>query len=79
MPIFKPNDYFFEHHQKEGEEKWQTYTRVVREIMAEVGQYELVNESIEDKFEYKKILYPHKAGKDPKTNSKTDTTSPPKQ
>lgn len=22
LPIFKPNDYFFENHQKEGEEKW---------------------------------------------------------
>lgn len=60
LPIFKPNDYFFTHYQREGEEKWQTFTRVVREIMAEVGGYELVNESIEDKFEYKKLLFPKK-------------------
>jgi hypothetical protein len=22
LPVFKPNDYFFEHHQKTGEDKW---------------------------------------------------------
>ena len=64
MPIFKPNDYFFKHHQQEGEEKWQTFMRVMRELMGEVGGYELVNSSIEDKFEYKKIMFP---GKNPKT------------
>lgn len=60
LPIFKPNDYFFKNHQKENEEKWQTYTRVVRSIMAETGNYEMVDESIEDKFEYKKIMFPKK-------------------
>lgn len=34
--------------------------RVVRDIMAEVGDYELSNENIEDKFEYKKLLWPKK-------------------
>ena len=34
--------------------------RVVRDIMAEVGEYELSNENIEDKFEYKKLLWPKK-------------------
>ena len=28
--------------------------------MAEVGGFELVDESLEDKFEYKKVLYPGK-------------------
>lgn len=58
MPIFKPNDYFFKNHQLEGEEKYQTFMRVVRELMGEVGSLELIDESIEDKFEYKKILFP---------------------
>jgi len=35
LPVFKPNDYFFKHHQKEGEEQWQTYERVIRQLMAE--------------------------------------------
>lgn len=43
LPIFTPNEYFFSHHQEVGEEKWQTYARVVREIMAEVGGYETVD------------------------------------
>ena len=60
LPIFKPNDFFFQHHQKEGEEKWQTFLRVMREIMGEVGGYELLNSNIEDKFEYKKLLFPKK-------------------
>ena len=35
LPVFKPNPYFFEHHQKEGEEQWQTYARVIRDLMSE--------------------------------------------
>lgn len=58
LPVFEPNDYFFENHQKQGEEKWQTYARVIRDIMAEHGNLEKSNQSIEDKFEYKKLLYP---------------------
>lgn len=34
-PVFAPNDYLWEHHQKEGEKKIDTYIRVVREIMLE--------------------------------------------
>jgi hypothetical protein len=30
-PVFKPNDYFFKHHSRDGEEKWQTFARVIRE------------------------------------------------
>lgn len=35
LPVFKPNEYFFKNHVKEGEEKWMAYMRVIREIMAE--------------------------------------------
>jgi len=37
MPIFTPNEYFWKHHQKEGEEKWETYMRTMRSIMAKHG------------------------------------------
>ena len=60
LPIFRPNDFFWKHHQKEGEEKWQTYERTIRTLMSEVGEIPTVEESIEDKFEYKNILYPQK-------------------
>lgn len=36
LPVFKPNDYFFEHYwdEKSGEEKGEAYARIMREIMA---------------------------------------------
>jgi hypothetical protein len=63
MPVFKPNDYFFKHHQQTGEEKWMTYMRVIREIMGEQLGFKLTDARLEDKFTYKAILYPSKGGK----------------
>jgi hypothetical protein len=60
LPIFRPNEYFFTHHQKEGEERWMTYSRVMRELISEAGGLELSNQQIEDKFEYKHLLYDRK-------------------
>jgi hypothetical protein len=57
LPVFKPNDYFFKHHQREKEEKWETFARVTRELMAKVGNLKTSELSVEDKFEYKKLLY----------------------
>lgn len=56
LPIFKPNEYFFSHHQREGEERWETYARVVRDIMSEVSGIPTLDVDIEDKFEYLKVL-----------------------
>ena len=63
LPVFRPNDYFFEHHQQEGEEKWQTYLRVVRSLMSEHGDLPLSDLSIEDKTAYKNLLFPKKQKK----------------
>ena len=41
LPIFAPNEFFYKNHQKEGEERWMTYSRVLRDIMAETGGLEL--------------------------------------
>lgn len=60
LPVFTPNDYFFKNHVREGEEKWQAYMRVVRELMAESLKFKLSVNKMEDKLEYKKLLYPHK-------------------
>jgi hypothetical protein len=38
--------------------------RVIRTIMSEEGKIPMIESSIEDKFEYKKILYPPKAKKE---------------
>jgi hypothetical protein len=34
-PVFRPNEYFWKNHwdEKSGEEKWEAYARVIREIM----------------------------------------------
>ena len=34
LPDFKPNEYFWKHHLKEGEEKWECFARCTKEIMA---------------------------------------------
>jgi hypothetical protein len=60
LPVFEPNDYFFKHHMKEGEIKWVTYMRVIREIMADALGFKLSEQSLEDKFAYKELLYPSK-------------------
>lgn len=43
---------------KEGEEKWQTYARVIRQIMSDESGIPLLESKIEEKFEYKGLLYP---------------------
>jgi 1-acyl-sn-glycerol-3-phosphate acyltransferase len=63
LPVFRPNKYFFEHHQREGEEKWQTYMRVVRQLMGDSLKFVLSDARLEDKFAYKELLYPNKGAK----------------
>ena len=58
FPVFKPNEYFFQNHSLPGEEKWETYARVMREIMSKELGLVLSEVSIEDKFEYRKLLFP---------------------
>lgn len=41
MPVFKPNEWFFEHHQKEGEERWETFARVIRQIISDNSGIEI--------------------------------------
>jgi hypothetical protein len=52
LPIFKPNDFFWKNHwsSDSGEEKWEAFARVVREIIAREGGYELSELTMEDKF-----------------------------
>ena len=39
-PVFAPNDFFWENHQKEGEKKVDTYIRIIRGIMIEHSGFE---------------------------------------
>ena len=53
MPVFTPNDYFWEHHWDGKEEKWRLFARVMQQIMAETGGFECSQSTLEDKLEYK--------------------------
>lgn len=60
LPIFRPNDYFWENHVQEGEERWQAYRRVMQEILSFYSGLPISDSSIDEKYEYKKLLYPEK-------------------
>lgn len=62
LPVFVPNEYFYKHHQKEGEEQWETYMRVFRQIISDGLNRPLSESSVEDKYEYRKFLNPKPKG-----------------
>ena len=36
LPVFKPNEYFWKNHwNKDKEERWEAYARVMRQLIAE--------------------------------------------
>ena len=53
MPVFKPNDYFWQHHWDGKEEKWVAYARAVRTLMAENAGLKLCDTSLEAKVDFK--------------------------
>ena len=50
LPVFQPNEWFFSNHKKDGEERWETYMRVMRDIVSEHSGKPLSNQRMEDKF-----------------------------
>ena len=56
LPNFHPNEYFWSTHGRDGEQKWETYARVMRDIMADAGRYKKDDVMMESKFEYRKLL-----------------------
>jgi hypothetical protein len=57
FPVFKPNEFFWKKHQRKEEEQWQTYARVVREIMSRHSGVSTQDINIETKYEYKKMIF----------------------
>ena len=43
FPFFKPNDFFFKKFLKEGEEKWECYARIMRDIISTQMKIKLEN------------------------------------
>lgn len=52
LPVIKPTEYMFEKYKDLGKEKWEIYANVVRNIYAEVGEFELVNYGLRDSNTY---------------------------
>jgi hypothetical protein len=61
--VFKPNEYFYKKHQMEGEERWETYARVIRDLMSANSHLTLADIDINDKFKYKEHIWPTMKGK----------------
>jgi len=74
FPVFRPNEYFWKNHHKEGEERWQTYARAIREIIHEGGDipYCKTNIACEDKWALASEFFPsyYKKEKDAKDAKK---------
>ena len=64
MPVFEPNDYFWQNHWDQKEEKWVAYARAVQTIIAEQKGAKVSQSWMEDKLEYKKLLRPKKEKKE---------------
>jgi hypothetical protein len=57
LPVFEPNEYFWENCWKEGkEEKWEAFARATREILSKHLNIPLCESKMEDKFIYKSAL-----------------------
>ena len=63
-PVFKPNKFFLDNHVKEGEEPCDAYARVIRTIMADQMEISTSEVTINNKFEFKQIMWPKKEKKD---------------
>ena len=59
MPVFAPNEYFWKNHWdgKDPKMKWKVFADAVREAMAECGGLELVNSNMDDKLDYKSLVW----------------------
>ena len=65
LPVFCPNDYFWENHWDGKQDKAGLFADTMREIMAEVGGYKLSDATVDDKLDFKKILKGKKIEKKP--------------
>jgi Na+-transporting NADH:ubiquinone oxidoreductase subunit NqrB len=62
MPIFRPNEYFWEHHWDGKEEKWMAFARAVQNIIARELDVPTSESSLREKFEFKAIMKQKKKG-----------------
>ena len=56
MPVFAPNDYFWDNHWDGKEDKAALFGETLRKIMAEIGGFKLSDSTVDDKLDLKKML-----------------------
>ena len=52
LPIIAPNDYMFNNFGHLGKEEWETFAKVAREIMCELGAFKKSELGLKDSFNY---------------------------
>lgn len=59
LPVFAPNEYFWKNHWdgKEENQKVEVFAEAVRQVMAEAGGMKLSDSDMQDKMDYKKIVW----------------------
>jgi len=68
LPVFTPNEYFWNHHWDGKEEKWVAYARAIREIIAEQGDFQVYDVDMEDKLAFKQHIRGKKGTHKPKSD-----------
>lgn len=56
MPVFKPNEYFWQHHWDGKEHKWEAYARAIRQTMADHAGLIISDTSLEQKVDFKYLV-----------------------
>ena len=57
FPVFKPNDYFFKNHVREGEDKADAYGRVIQSIIAKQMNLQIADVDIKEKLAYREMIF----------------------
>lgn len=52
IPVISPTDYMFENYSHLGNEKWEIYTEVVREIYCEIASFKKSDRTFKDFLDY---------------------------
>lgn len=58
FPTFKPNQFFWDNYQREGEDQATCYARVVRDILSKEMNLPLCEVDMEEKFDYRALIWP---------------------
>jgi 1-acyl-sn-glycerol-3-phosphate acyltransferase len=56
MPVMKPTKYMYENYKEFGNEKWEIYAKVSREIYCELGGFNRSKNTIRDNFRYSECM-----------------------